>query len=332
MVREFRASGLEVSTDGLGSVIGVLRGSAEGPRIMLAAHMDEVGAMVRYVTPEGMVKFQLLGGWLDQALADQRWVILTNRGPITAISGLRSIHITPPEERTRVTPRDDVFLDVGAGSKQEAEALGIRAGDPIVPASFFTELAQGHYAGKAMDDRVGCVMMIETLRRLKEQGIATPNTLYFVGTVQEEVGLRGAHTAVEAVRPDLGISLEAGIAADHPGGRPDWAQERLGAGPVLYLADAAMLVNLKLRDFLLRVAAENNIPVQTEVTNGGAEDSAEMQRYATGKPAINFAIATRYLHAHTSVIDRRDLDLAIDLLAKAVPRLDAKTVDEISRF
>jgi putative aminopeptidase FrvX len=97
--------------------------------------MDEVGAMVRYVTPEGMVKFQLLGGWLDQALADQRWVILTNRGPITAVSGLRSAHITPPEERTRVTPRDDVFLDVGAGSKQEAEALGIRPGDPIVPAS-----------------------------------------------------------------------------------------------------------------------------------------------------------------------------------------------------
>jgi len=210
--------------------------------------------------------------------------------------------------------------------------LGIRAGNPIVPVSSFTELAHGRYAGKAMDDRVGCVMMIETLRRLKEQGIKTPNTIYFVGTVQEEVGLRGAHTAVEAVRPDLGISLEAGIAADHPGGRPDWAQERLGAGPVVYLADAQMLVNLKLRDFLLRVAAESNIPVQTEVTNGGAEDSAELQRYATGKPAINFAVATRYLHAHTSVIERRDLDLAIELLTKALPQLDARTVSEISRF
>lgn len=332
MIRELRASGLDVTTDGLGSVIGVLRGPAEGPRIMLAAHMDEVGAMVRYVTPEGMVKFQLLGGWLDQALADQRWVILTNRGPITAVSGLRSIHITPPEEHSRVTPRDDVFLDVGARSKEEAEALGIRAGDPIVPASSFTELAYGRYAGKAMDDRVGCVMMIEILRRLKEQGIKIPNTIYFVGTVQEEVGLRGAHTAVETVKPDLGISLEAGIAADHPGGRPDLAQERLGAGPVIYLADAAMLVNLKLRDFLQRVAAENNIPVQNEVTTGGAEDSAEMQRYGGGKPAVNFAVATRYLHSHTSVIDRRDLDLAMDLLVKVIPRLDAKTVAEISSF
>jgi putative aminopeptidase FrvX len=332
VLRDLRDSGLEVSTDGLGSVMGVLHGSAEGPRIMLAAHMDEVGAIVRYITPEGMVKFQPLGGWLDQALIDQRWAILTHQGPVTAVSGIRSPHITPADERGRVTPRDDVFLDVGARSKEEAEGLGIRPGDGIVPASSFTALARGRYAGKAMDDRVGCVMLLETLRRLKEQGIRTPNTLYFVGTVQEEVGLRGAHTAVEAVKPDLGISLEAGIAADHPGGRPDWAQERLGAGPVLYLADAAMLVNLKLRDFFERVAAENHIPLQTEVTSGGAEDSAEMQRFGAGKPAVNFAVATRYLHSHTSVIDRADLDRAVDLLVKILPRLDAGTVAEISHF
>jgi len=332
VMRELDDSGVEVSTDGLGSVIGVLRGSAQGPRIMLAAHMDEVGAMVRYITPAGMVKIQPLGGWLDQALIDQRWTILTRQGPVMAVSGIRSPHITPAADRSRVTPREDIFLDVGAGSKEEAEALGIRPGDPIAPASSFTALARGRYTGKAMDDRVGCVMLLETLRRLKEQGIRTPNTLYFVGTVQEEVGLRGAHTAVEAVKPDLGISLEAGIAADHPGGRPDQAQERLGAGPVVYLADAAMLVNVKLRDFFERVAAENHIPLQTEVTTGGAEDSAEMQRFCTGKPAVNFAVATRYLHSHTSVIDRADLDRAVDLLVKILPRLDAATVAEISRF
>jgi endoglucanase len=330
--RELRAAGLQVSTDGLGSVIGILRGSSDSPRIMLAAHMDEVGAMVRFVTPEGMVKFQLLGGWLDQALADQRWTILTQKGPVTAISGLRSVHITPADDRNRVTPRDDVFLDVGARSKEEAEGLGIRAGDPIVPATTFTELPNGRYTGKAMDDRVGCVMLLETLRRLKEQGAKTPNTIYFVGTVQEEVGLRGAHTAVEAVKPDLGISLEAGIAADHPGGRPDWAQERLGGGPVIYLADAAMLVNLRLRDFFARVAADENTPLQTEVTTAGAEDSAELQRYAAGKPSVNFAVATRYLHSHNSMVERADLDRAVDLLMKILPRLDAKTVADISRF
>ncbi len=293
MLCELRAAGVEVTTDGLGSVIGVLRGSAETPRIVLAAHMDEVGAMVRYIMPEGLVKFQLPGGWLDQALVDQRWVILTGKGPVDALSGLRSVHITPSEDRNRVFPRDDIFLDVGARSRQEAEALGIRPGDPIVPSSPFAVLANGRYAGKAMDDRVGSVMLLETLRELKEQGIKTPNSIYFVGTVQEEVGLRGAHTAVQAAKPDLGVSLEAGIAADHPGGRSEQAQERLGASPVIYLANTAMPVNLKLRDFFQQVAVEESIPLQTEVTSGGAEDSAEMQRYAPGKPAINFAVATR---------------------------------------
>src|SRR5947199_5704040 len=107
VAREFAAAGLEVSTDGLGSVVGILRGSSAAPRIMLAAHMDEVGALVRFVTPEGMVKFQVLGGWLDQALVDQRWTILTARGPVAAVSGLKSVHVTAPEERSRVTSRDE---------------------------------------------------------------------------------------------------------------------------------------------------------------------------------------------------------------------------------
>lgn len=330
--REMRVAGLEVSTDGLGSIIGVLHGPAEGPRIMLAAHMDEVGAIVRYVTADGMVKFQLLGGWLDQAILDQRWTILTAKGPVQAISGLKSTHVTPQEERARVTPRDDIFLDVGAATKDEAESLGIRPGDAIVPASSFEAVAHGRFVGKALDDRVGCVMLLETMRRLKEQDIKLPNTIYFVGTVQEEVGLRGAHTAVAAVNPDLGISLEAGIAADHPGGRPDLAQERLGGGPVIYLADAQMLVNLKLRDFLQSVAEKNNLRVQTEVTNGGAEDSAELQRYGPGRPSVNFAVATRYLHSHNSMIQRSDLDQAITLLMKVLPVLNSGNVREISRF
>lgn len=330
--REFQAAGLAISYDGLGSIIGVRPGPAGGPRILLAAHMDEVGAVVRFVTPEGMVKFQLLGGWLDQALVDQRWTILTAKGPVLAVSGLKSVHVTPPEERTRVTSRNDVFLDVGAQSKEEAEALGIRPGDPIAPVSSFARLAQGRYVGKALDDRVGCVVLLETLRRLKEQGIHTPNTIYFVGTVQEEIGARGAHTAAALVKPALGLSLEAGIAADHPGGRADFAQEKLGAGPVIYLADAGMLVNLKLRDFLFQVGQENHIPLQTEVTNGGFEDSRELQAYGGGVPAANIAVATRYLHSHNSEIERSDLDQTIDLLVKVLGQLDARKVKEIGAF
>ncbi len=153
-----------------------------------------------------------------------------------------------------------------------------------------------------------------------------------MGTVQEEVGLLGAHTAVQLVKPDLGLSLEAGIAADHPGGRPDLAQERLGDGPVIYLADAYMRVNLKLRDLFRQVAQENNIPMQSEVTSGGAEDSAELQGFGIGLPSANFAIATRYLHSHNSMIERRDLDSAVDLLVKLLPQVDARKVADISRF
>jgi putative aminopeptidase FrvX len=332
LTREFKAAGLDTSTDGLGSVIGVLPGPTGSPRIMLAAHMDEVGAMVRYITAEGMVKFQLLGGWMDQGLVDQRWTIVTQKGSVTAISGQRSTHISPAEERIRVTPRDDVFLDVGARSRAEAEAIGIRPGDPIVPVSEFSEVANGRYVGKALDDRVGCVMLLETLRRLKGQNTKLPATIYFVGTVQEELGLRGAHTAVERVKPDLGISLEGGIAADHPGGRPDYTQERLGGGPVLYLADSQMLVNLKLRDLFHRVAADSAIPLQTEVTLGGSEDSAELQRFGGGTPAINFAVATRYLHGHNSMIERKDLDQAIALLMGVLSKLDRNTVKQIASF
>ena len=116
---------------------------------------------------------------------------MTAKGPLPAISGLKSVHVTSQEERSRVTPRDDIFLDVEAVSKEEAEVLGIRPGDAIVPASSFQEFAHGRYVGKALDDRVGCVMLLETLHRIKEQGIRTPNTIYFVGTVQEEVWFTG---------------------------------------------------------------------------------------------------------------------------------------------
>jgi endoglucanase len=257
---------------------------------------------------------------------------MTQKGPRTAFSGQRSVHITPVEERTRVTPRNDIFLDVGAKSRADAEALGIRAGDPIVPASEFIEMANHRYVGKALDDRVGCVLLIEALRRLKEQNAKLQATVYFVGTVQEELGLRGAHTAVDLVKPDLGISLEAGIAADHPGGSQDLAQERLGSGPVLYLADAQMIVNLKLRDFFNRVATESAIPTQTEVTLGGSEDSAELQRWGTGRPSINFAVATRYLHGHHGMIERNDLDQAIVLLVTVLTKLDRTAITQIASF
>jgi putative aminopeptidase FrvX len=330
--REFSKIGLEVSTDGLGSVIAVMRSSAAQPRIMVDAHMDEVGLMVRYITEDGFVKFQTLGGWLDQALINQRWVIDTRKGPVLAFSGIRAIHITPSEIRGRVTPATEIFLDVGVGSKKEAEALGVRPGDPISPWSPFTPIANNRYAAKAWDARIGCVLMIEAARRMKEQGIKLPNTVYFVGSVQEEVGMRGAQTAAKVIKPDLGISLEVGIATDHPGVGPDLAQERLGKGPGIFLYDSSMLVNLKLKDFFIKTSEKEGIPLQTEVIAGYGEDASAMQMHATGTPAINFTVPTRYVHSHTGIIDRADFDNALNLLMKVLASLDSKTVAEIASF
>jgi endoglucanase len=332
LTREFSAAGLEVSTDGLGSVIGMARGTAAQPRIMVVAHMDEVGLMVRYITDEGFIKFQTLGGWLDQALIDQRWVIRTRKGLVHAVSGIRAIHITPQDIRSRVIPASEIFLDVGARSKQEAEAMGIRPGDPIAPFSPFTPMGNNRYAAKAWDARVGCALMIEAARRFKEQGVKLPNTVYFVGSVQEEVGMRGAQTASKVIKPDLGISLEVGIATDFPGVGPDLAQERLGKGPGIFLYDSSMLLNLKLRDFFIKMSEKEGIPLQTEVISGYGEDASAIQMHAGGTPAVNFTVPTRYVHSHTGIIDRADFDHALNLLMKVLASLDAQTVADISRF
>lgn len=330
VVRELRAAGAEVSTDGLGSAIGVLRGSGEGPRVMLAAHMDELGLTVKYITSEGFVKFLPLGGWFDQALVDKRWIIHTGKGPVLGVAGIKTIHISSPEDRTRVFPREQLFLDVGARSKVEAEALGIRAGDPITPDSRFARLGDGFYTAKAFDDRLGIAVMIEALKRLR--ALKHPNTILAVGTVQEEIGLRGAHTSSQVVKPDLGICLEVGVAGDYPGVGPDQAQEKLGGGPGLFLHDSSMLPNLKLRDFFFRVAGEKGIPLQPELVTGYGEDGAEMQRWFAGTPAVNFTVPVRYLHSFNGVVRREDFDRAVDLLVEVLMRLDAKTAQELKSF
>jgi putative aminopeptidase FrvX len=332
VVRDLRSAGAEVSIDGMGSVIGVVRGSSDRPRIMVDAHMDEVGLLVQSIRPDGFIAFKTLG-FPDQWLVDKRWVIITRKGPVYAFTGARDVHVWPAEERPRGVPREDIVLDVGASSKEEAERLGIRPGDPIAPVSPFTVLTNNRYAAKAWDDRVGCLVMIEALRKLKANGARLRNTIYFTGTVQEEPGMRGAHVAVNTVQPDLGIAIETGVAADVPGVHLDRAQEFLGNGPSIFLYEGSMLPNRKLADFFQSVAKEKRIPLQTEVLSGGyGEDGSEIQRYGTGRPAILLAVPTRYTHSHTSVIDRRDFDGAVALLAEILARLDSAAVDEISRF
>ncbi|HXH49450.1 MAG TPA: M42 family metallopeptidase [Terriglobia bacterium] len=330
--REMRKAGAEISTDGLGSVIAKSPGGSAGPRVMVDAHLDEVGLMVRAITKRGFIKVQQLGGWLGTNMVGQRWTIMTAKGPVPAVSGTQDAHIATPELTQWSIDPMNVFLDVGARNREDAEAMGIRLGDPIAPASTFLELANHRYAAKAWDDRIGLLMQIEALKQLQREGVKTPNTVFFTGTVQEEVGLRGALTTAQIVKPDVGIAIEVGIAADSPGTNSSQAEEELGAGPGIFAYDNSTIPNRKLFDLFRSVAEANQIPLQTDLVVHYGEDAASMQKIGGGVPVINFVVPARYTHANTGIIDRSDFDKAVRLLAAVLKRLDAATVKDLTNF
>jgi len=329
MVPELRAVTDDLRYDGLGSVIA--RQGSAGPRIMLDAHMDELGGMVRRATPDGFLSMQMLGGWLDQAIAGQRWIIIGAHGPVHAVSSIRDVHLTTGDERNRLIPRDAVFLDVGAKSAAEVAALGVAPGDPVVPDSAF-EVMNGtqNYLGKAWDDRVGCAVLIEAARRLRASG--HPNQVFFAATVQEEIGLRGARTATALIKPDIGIAIEGGVTGDAGGARPEESQAKLGAGPGIFLYDSSALPNRKLVALVRDTARAKGIPLQTDLVQGYGDDSAEMQTVGGGAPTINLVVPARYTHVHSGIINRRDFDGMVDLVVAIIQRLDATTVARLRDF
>jgi putative aminopeptidase FrvX len=330
MVGEMKALATEpLKYDGMGSVIA--QQGKTGPRIMIDAHMDELGGMIRRVTATGFLSMQMLGGWLDQALVDQRWVIIGSKGPVHAVTGIRDIHVIPPDERTRVFPRDSVFLDVGAKSAAEVAAMGVEPGDPVVPDSPFMVMnGTGNYLGKAWDDRIGCAVLLEAMRRTASMPHA--NQLFYVATTQEEVGLRGARAAVNVVKPDIGIAIEGGITGDVPGDRPEETQVKLGAGPGMFLYDSSAIANRKMVAFVRKTAAAKGLPLQADLVQGYGDDSAELQTMNGGAPTINLVVPVRYTHSHNGIVNRQDFDETVELVVQMLVQMDAKTVGELRDF
>jgi endoglucanase len=329
MVRQMKPHADRITYDGLGSVIAVQ--GKDGPRVMLDAHMDEVGAVVRRVTPDGFLTVQMLGGWLDQALVDQRWTIAGSKGPVLAVTGIRDAHIATADERSKAFPRQSVFLDIGARTADEVRALGVGPGDPVVPDAPFAVLnGTRNYLGKAWDDRAGCAVLIEAMRRLALE--PHRNQVYFAATVQEEIGLRGARTASELIRPDVAIAVEAGVTRDVPGVHADDAQEVLGAGPGLFLFNGSQLPNRKLVSLVKKVAAEKGIPLQLELILGYGDDSAEIQKAHGGVPTVCLVVPTRYTHAHNGIINRSDFDRTVELVVALVRQLDSAAVARVRDF
>ena len=325
VMREYLEDIAVIEQDKIGSFIGKHVGDGEQPRVMLAGHMDEIGFMVRLITKEGFIKFQPLGGWWDQVLLGHRVLIRTAKGDVIGVLGAKPPHLLEGEERKKVVEKKDMYIDVGASSEDEVRDMGVRPGDPIIPVSEFTVMANpGFYLSKAFDNRLGCALAAQALRQAAEDG--HPNTVYAVGTVQEEVGLRGAKTSAFVIKPDVAIILEVDIAGDVPGIKPEESATKLGGGPAMLVFDAGMIPNLKLRDMVIAVAEELGIPLQFSAMPRGRTDGGAIHIHNEGVPTVVIGVPTRHIHSHNAIICREDYDQALDLVVALVKKLDTEAV------
>lgn len=331
-VADLMASYLEdvatISYDKLGSLVAEKKGKSDRPRVMIAGHMDEIGFMVKNVTKEGFIKFLPIGGWWGHVALSQRVLVRTRKGDFVGIIGSKAPHILKPDERKKVLDIADMYIDVGAAGKFDVtKSLGVRPGDPIVPISDFAILGNKKtYAAKAWDDRIGVAAVIDVMHKV---GKTHPNTIYGVGTVQEEVGLRGARTSASKVDPDVAFAVDVTIATDTPG--CDGAGEHLGEGVGIMVYDASAIPSRRLRDLVIDTAEKNKIPyVLTALARGGT-DSGTIHLNKSGVPCLTFVVATRYIHGHVGVIHRKDYDSLVRLLTAVVKKLDAKTVAGLTR-
>lgn len=329
MRRELSKYTAEIIQDNLGSIFGVIRGNESGPKVMVAGHMDEVGFMVTQITEQGFIRFQPLGGWWSQVLLAQRVQIITDDdNVIEGVIGSTPPHGMTEEQRKKPMVLKHMFIDIGADDKEDALRLGIRPGQQIVPLCPFQPMANPKkIMSKAWDNRYGCGLAIELLKEL--QGEVLPNILYSGATVQEEVGLRGAATSANMIRPDIFFALDAGPANDTPGS-PEHGFGKLGEGALLRIYDRSMITHRGLRDFILDTAETEKIPYQVFVSQGGT-DAGRVHLSGDGVPSAVIGICSRYIHSHASIIHVDDYAAAKALLVSLVKKLDKNTLTLIKQ-
>ena len=334
--------------DRSGTLIFTSDGDEKGPKIMIAGHIDEIGFQVSAITKDGFIKFHQLGGWWDQTLLSQRVKIRTmDNNLIPGIIAAKPPHVIEPEERNKVVVKSKMFIDVGCTNKDEVKDLGIRIGDPIMPDATFEIWERPRIkkkddaeeketvtlaVGKAFDDRMGSVIIAEIVKKLKEENISHPNVVYGASTVQEEVGLRGARTSAQMIKPDIGIALEVDIAGDVPGIDSTKAPTKMGKGPSILTYDGSMIPNPRFRDFVIKTAEDLDIPHQLSLVPGGGTDAGVIHITDMGCPSIVIGIPTRHIHAHNGIIDLVDIENAIILIIELVKRLNKETVESFTKI
>jgi endoglucanase len=338
----------EVTYDRLGSV--VFRRGSSGPKIMLAGHADEIGFVISDIDEKGFLKFQTVGGFFDQTLLAREVLIRPSAGSekIVGIIGATPPHVLFPEDRAKVVVKDKMYIDIGCASSQEVKDLGIRVGDPAVPHATFrtmkrarSEKQEGTEGGtkkrtvnlgvaKAFDDRIGVFIALETLRRLSEQGIKHPNTVYFVSTTQEEIGLRGAHTAAQMLLPDVGFSLDVDLSGDVPGCED--IVQKMGSGVSISAGDSSMIPNPNLRRFVIETAEALGIKHQPAFLKAGGTDAGAIHMTGMGVPSLFVGVPTRHIHSHHAMLDLGDGENAVSLMMEVIKRLDDKRVKSFTEL
>ncbi|MEF9960910.1 MAG: M42 family metallopeptidase [Niameybacter sp.] len=319
----------EVLFDNLGSIIFVKKGPENAPKVMISAHLDQIGFIIADIDDKGFAFIKPIGGWWPAQLMTQDVCVTTEDGKeYPGVIGHK-----PSKELTQKAKIefDDLFIDFGVKDKEELLGLGIQVGDPVTPVSAYKPLANPRYvATKAWDNRVGCAIISELLKNI--QGQELPCTLYLAGTVQEEVGIRGAKTCAQIINPDVCISTDIGAYGDTPGCKSFDSTLKLGEGPSIAILDATAMGNKKFIKLAREVAKKNDIPYQTDVMLGGGTDTGEMHKAHDGAVPLTVSIATRYGHAHNSVIHLDDLENSVRLFAHLAKELTTEKVQDLKTF
>lgn len=314
VLREVQPLVDNVEVDRMGNVIALKKGK-EPKKVMVAAHMDEIGFMVSHIDSNGFLKFTTLGGFDPKTLTAQR-VIVHGKKDLIGVMGSKPIHVMSPEERKKNAELSDFFIDLGM-SKEDVEKY-VEVGNPVTRERELIEMGNCVNC-KSIDNRVSVFILIEVLRELTQ----TPYDVYGVFTVQEEVGIRGAMVAAHAINPDFGFGLDTTIAYDVPGAKPEEMITKLGQGVAIKLMDTSAIADYRMVEFLKNTANKHKIKWQPEVLTGGGTDTAGIQRMSkNGVIAGAISIPTRHIHQVIEMSDKDDIRASIDLLKYALQELN----------
>jgi len=310
--------GKDSKTDNIGNLI-VDIGSGH-PHIALVAHMDEVGLLISKIEVDGSLRFRKVGSVDDRILLSRKVEIHSRKGAIDGIIGIKPPHLmTDPEEAKKTIAFDKMRIDIGSRSKKEAEALGIRISDPVTLEKGITRIGKDLVSGRALDDRVGCAILMEAFERLEKRKLKGRTS--FVWSVQEEMGLRGAKVISNTLMPDHVIVIDTCSSGDAPGVDEGHLQPAiLGRGAVIRVFDSQSIASPKLREAAVKIAAAKRIPVQ-EVVAGGTTDATAVQE--SGSAVLPIGVGMRNTHSTTETVSLKDIDAAINLVVELTQRLSA---------